>query len=102
MLQNVRVHSDSESGFDSGIRQDSPRGERGPPPTPTDLKVIADALNPPTEAAFEDPATEVMNLIPGGITRPGINRILGTERMTQLEIPRQRNGLPQLLRWCRD
>jgi hypothetical protein len=98
----MRVHRDSESGFDSSLRQDSPRDERGPAATPTYFKVIADAVNPPTEAALEDPATEVMDLIPGGFTRPGIDRILGTERMTQLEISRQGDRLPQLLRWCRD
>jgi hypothetical protein len=101
-LQGVWVYGDSESGLDLRTRQDSPRDERGTAATPGYLKVIADPVNPPTKAALEDPATEVMNLIPGGLTRPDINRILGTERMTKLEIPRQGDGLPHLLRWCRD
>jgi hypothetical protein len=101
-LQGVWVYGDSENRLDSITRQDSPRHERCTAATPTYLKVIADPVNPPAKAALENPATEVMNLIPGRLTRPDINRILGTERMTQLEIPRQGDGLPHLLRWCRD
>jgi len=68
----------------------------------TDLKLIADSINPPTELTLENKAIEVMNLIPGRFTGPSINRILRTERMTQLEILRQRDGVPQLLRWRSD
>jgi hypothetical protein len=98
----MRVHRDSESGFDTGIRQDSPRNERPLAATPAYLEVIADPVNPPTETTLEDPATQIMNLIPRGFAGPDMNRILRTERMTQLEVSRQGDGFPQFLRWCRD
>jgi hypothetical protein len=45
---------------------------------PAYLKVIADPVNPPTEAALEDPAAEVMNLISRGFTRPDtVTHVLG-------------------------
>jgi hypothetical protein len=98
----VWIHGYSQSAFLFGPGPYSPRYERQLPTTSSYIKVIADPVNPSTKPALEDPPTKVMNLIPGGFTRPDLNRILCTERMTKLKVPRQRDGIPNLLRGCGD
>jgi hypothetical protein len=59
---------------------------------------MADPVDPATELALEDQSIEVVSLIPRGFARPYMYRVLGAERMTQLEVTRGGDGLPCLRR----
>jgi len=80
----------------------SPGNERCRPADFTYLEIIACTVEPMAELAFEDQTAQVVDFIPGPVTRPHRHRILLAERMTWLKIPRHRDNIPNPLRACID
>ena len=64
VLECVRKNSYSQGAVVFAARSDAPRYERPAPSRPANLKIVANAIDPPAEAALEHPAAVVVNLVP--------------------------------------
>jgi hypothetical protein len=53
---------------------------------------------PTKEPTLVDPATEILHLIPGVGSRPGLDRVACTKRVTELQVSGLRYCFPNLLR----
>lgn len=102
VLQDMRIHRDTQNAIVVIERGDSPGHARCAATMPSDIKIVADPVMPMNKTALVHPAAEIMHLISRSSSRPVLDGITFAERMTFLEISGHRYSLPHPMRWRRD
>ena len=102
VLQSMRTDSDAKRTGMMVDRRYPPGHQRQSAAFSADFEIVTNPFEPFAKPAFKNPAAEIANFVVRIRSRPGMDGITCTERMTELEVSRSRDSAPDFLRRCRD